>query len=333
MVFRGLSQWCFYKWTKKVLKIDFFVQNFSFVIDENDLIAIENYPFLTPEILKNLKSILPPSYDLFLVKCLVKSWKNTKLWTVEDFEDVFLNYDFQSGGDGVQILNILSKLLTDSRLADRLTLNLLNHALGALNYHHKELKEIYHQNVALIDELSTLRHSFLPWVTKLEQKEKELLRDSIGTFNPSNCSPGFSLSDYNHVVRKVSPSGREGTFVEVIHSDNCTLKFTKLDDIYYGSFMVNEFIGWKERDILQDSSTPNPAICPKGVNFAGSFSPSEPRFPPITTGESITVTFADGYVHFKPSTCTTTFSIENPKNLVFGVYLYWHNKDWKVERI
>ncbi|KAL0245230.1 hypothetical protein GEMRC1_009309 [Eukaryota sp. GEM-RC1] len=154
-----LSQSCLNHKRWKVLNIDFLIQNFSLIIEAGDLFNISFYSYLTPEIFKNLKNLLPRSYDLFLINCFVKTWKETELWTVKDFEDEILKVDFQSSVHNIQILNILSKLTTDHQLAPFLTVNLLNHSLSTLNSHDQELTEVKQQVIVLSNELGSLRES------------------------------------------------------------------------------------------------------------------------------------------------------------------------------
>ncbi|KAL0251377.1 hypothetical protein GEMRC1_000590 [Eukaryota sp. GEM-RC1] len=94
--------------------------------------------------------------------------------------------------------------------------------------------------------------------------------------------------------------------------------------------LFGEEFGFKNQ---VDDFEPNPFIRPRGDSSEGSFSPSNPMFPTITKGESITVSFSNGKARFKPSTCTTTFGIDIPSNLVFGMEVFGQNHEWKVERV
>ncbi|KAL0251201.1 hypothetical protein GEMRC1_000414 [Eukaryota sp. GEM-RC1] len=105
--------------------IDFLDKHFSTVIDSKYLSEIYDdddesfdpfYPYLTPRFFKKLKNTLPRSYDLFLIRCFVKTWEDTDLWTATNFEKEILNVNFQSNTHSMQILNSLSELKNDSQL-------------------------------------------------------------------------------------------------------------------------------------------------------------------------------------------------------------------------
>ncbi|KAL0252126.1 hypothetical protein GEMRC1_001338 [Eukaryota sp. GEM-RC1] len=151
----------------------------------------------------------------------------------------------------------------------------------------------------------------------------------IGTFDYITCGSQLVVSNNNTVVKKNGIEGDEASFVVVKHSDNCSVNFTRLDDHHCDD--ITDCIGWKDRNRLQDESEPSLCICSRGDFSRGTFSPSNPSFPPITRGESITVSFSNGKAHFQPSTCTTTFSIDIPSNLVFGMTVFGQNHEWKVE--
>ncbi|KAL0252081.1 hypothetical protein GEMRC1_001293 [Eukaryota sp. GEM-RC1] len=445
-----LSQSCLNHKRSNISNDDFLVQNFSLIIEASDLLKIFNHPYLNPEIFKNLKNSLPPSYDLFLITCFVKTWKETELWTVKNFEDEILIVDFQSSADNIQILNILSKLTTDSRISHLLNASLLNQSLSTLNQHDQELKEVKQQVVVLKtelheikqkevvlskelndqelffkNELRSLRESVTPLIrihednerknrietlnkAKAEENERRRIetlnkakaeeneRRRIATlnkakaeenerrrietlnkakaeendkitigalnktkavrntrrpffpsiysknlFNSNNCGSDLSLSNYNTVVKRNNMSGNINSFVEVNLADSYSVKFTRLDDLhqdddvkdlYDGDEHQFDFIGWTNRNSPQmdGSST---YIRTTGKSHCGSFSPSNSRFPTITKGESITVSFSHGKACFKPSTCTTTFNVDIPSNLVFGMLVWGRNHEWKVERV
>ncbi|KAL0236148.1 hypothetical protein GEMRC1_002730 [Eukaryota sp. GEM-RC1] len=119
----------------RMLSSDLVVQNFSLLVDEtSNPLDVSKCLYLNPEVFLHLKANLPSSYDLFLFNCLVKSWKETDLWTVKNFEAVIGDYDFQTTGNPVQILNALSELTIDTRLSPFLSTVLLNHALALLNH-------------------------------------------------------------------------------------------------------------------------------------------------------------------------------------------------------
>ncbi|KAL0251456.1 hypothetical protein GEMRC1_000669 [Eukaryota sp. GEM-RC1] len=367
-----LSQSCLNHKRWKISNVDFFVQNFSLIIEASDLSKNFNHPYLTPQIFKNLKSTLPPSYDFFLVSCFVKTWKETELWTVKNFEDEILIVDFRSSVDNIEILNILSKLTTDSRLSPLLNATLLNQSLGTLNQHHQEMKELQQHVVVLKielnevkqresvlseelkdqaiffkNELRSLRESVTPLIriheenerkriealnkAKAEEDERRRIQLSKNIFNSNSCGSKLSLSNNNTVVKKNGSKGCTNTFVEVNLTDNCSVKFTRLDNLHGDG--DTDGIGWKDRGSHQDGSIPSPCIRAIGTYSLGSFSPSNPRFPTITRGESITVSFSNGKAYFKPSTSTTTFSVDIPSNLIFGMLVYGENHEWKVERV
>ncbi|KAL0251733.1 hypothetical protein GEMRC1_000945 [Eukaryota sp. GEM-RC1] len=315
-----LSQSCLNHKRTKILHDydDFLVQNFSLIIDNSDLLKNCYSSYLTPEILKDLKNCLPSSYDLFLIKCLVKSWKETELWTVQNFKCAISLFAFHSSEDTFEILNILSELITDTQLARFLTVDLLKHSLAAL-------KDSNEQFVLLNSELKSLKQS------PLIEKQSPLIEKHaalIGTFNSSFCGSELCLSSNNSVVKKTGSDSIYNSFVEVNISDNCSVKFTRLDD---PDNVESDYIGWKDRGSLQNSP-PGLCICPLGA-YNGSFSPSNPGFPTITRGESITVSYSNGKARFKPSTCTAYYSIDIPSNLVFGLTVWGQNHEWKVERV
>ncbi|KAL0252172.1 hypothetical protein GEMRC1_001384 [Eukaryota sp. GEM-RC1] len=318
-----LSQSCLNHKRWKISDIDFLVQNFSLIIEASDLSKNSNCPYLNPETFKNVKNNLPSSYDLFLINSFEKSWKETELWTVKNFEDEILTLDLQSSTDSIDILNILSKLTTDSRLAPFLTANLLNQSLSTLNQHHQELKEVKKQ-------LSDLKEWIQPWIQKFEENEKIKKEARIGKFNPDNCGFELCLSNNNTICKKEGHNDCVNSFVEVSIPNNCSVKFTGLNTADTTNY---DYIGWKERDHVQDESYPFPCIGPRGDSSSGTFSPSDPMFTSISKGESITVSFSNGIAYFKPSTCTTTFSIDIPSNLVFGMMIFGQNHEWKVESV
>ncbi|KAL0252131.1 hypothetical protein GEMRC1_001343 [Eukaryota sp. GEM-RC1] len=137
-----LSHSCLNHRNLKFLSNHFFVQNFSLIIEASDLSKNSKHPFLTPDVFQNLKNSLSPSYDLFLMSCFVKTWKETELRTVKNVEDEILIIDFQSSADNIEILNFLSKLSTDSRLSPLLNATLLTQSLSTLNQHHQQLKSL-----------------------------------------------------------------------------------------------------------------------------------------------------------------------------------------------
>ncbi|KAL0251821.1 hypothetical protein GEMRC1_001033 [Eukaryota sp. GEM-RC1] len=112
-----LSQSCLNHRMCKISDFDFFIQNFSLFINPSDLSSSSNFPFLTPDVFTKFQKILSSSYDLFLINCLVKSWKETELWTTEEFKEVANSFDLQTNTDRIQISTILSTLLNDTRLA------------------------------------------------------------------------------------------------------------------------------------------------------------------------------------------------------------------------
>ncbi|KAL0252042.1 hypothetical protein GEMRC1_001254 [Eukaryota sp. GEM-RC1] len=89
------------QWGGKFVNNDFFVENFAVIMDSNDIVEVTNYPYLTPQVFTNLKNVLPPLYDTFLCNCLLKSWRETDLWSVPQFEDLLLNLNFGSLADTI----------------------------------------------------------------------------------------------------------------------------------------------------------------------------------------------------------------------------------------
>ncbi|KAL0250865.1 hypothetical protein GEMRC1_000079 [Eukaryota sp. GEM-RC1] len=197
------------------------------------------------------------------------------------------------------------------------------------NQKHQLLPELKVENLTLNSEVEFLRDSNQK--AKSEENERRRIEALIGTFDPTTCGSELSLSNNNNVVKKNGSRGDPNSFVEVNLSNNCSVKFTRLDDPVDDS--STDYVGWKDAGSLQDGTYPSPRVCSRGNCNGGSFSPSNPSFPTITKGESITVSFSNGKAYFKPSTCTTTFSIDIPSNLVFGMTVYGKNHEWKVERV
>ncbi|KAL0251763.1 hypothetical protein GEMRC1_000975 [Eukaryota sp. GEM-RC1] len=195
-----------------------------------------------------------------------------------------------------------------------------------------EKEQLLLKNKELETDVDTLRAFKLKVEEEEEEKERTRIEALIGTFDTSTCGSFLSLSNNNTVVKQNGPSINYNNFVEVNLSDNCSVKLTRLDDLHGDG--RTDYIGWKDRGRLQCGSVPSLCICPRGDCVGqGCFSPSNPSFPTITKGESITVSFSKGKAYFKPSTCTTTFSIDIPSNLVFGMLVYGKNHEWKVDRV
>ncbi|KAL0250880.1 hypothetical protein GEMRC1_000094 [Eukaryota sp. GEM-RC1] len=201
----------------------------------------------------------------------------------------------------------------------------------------KEVKEVKQKEVDLSKEviflnheLRSLRESVIPLIQIHEENERKRIELSKNLFNRNNCGSKLSLSNTNTVVKKNGFNGDAKSFVEVILLEDCSVKFTRLDGLGNN---YSDFIGWKEGGSLQNGSNPGPCIRTKGTCSIGFSSPSESSFPTITKGESITVSFCNGKAHFKPSTCTTTFSTDIPSNFVFGMTVWCQNHEWKVERV
>ncbi|KAL0250945.1 hypothetical protein GEMRC1_000159 [Eukaryota sp. GEM-RC1] len=213
-----LSQSCLNHKRSNISNNDFLVQNFSLIIEASDLSKNFIHPHLNPEIFKNLKNSLPPSYDLFLINCFVKTWKETELWTVKNFEDEILIVDFQSSADNIQILNILSKLTTDSRISHLLNASLLNHSLSTLNQHDQELKEVKQQVLSLSTELKEqvafLKNELMS-LTESVMSQEDTIELITNIFNSNNCGSYLSLSNNNTVVKNNDSSGHVNNFVEV----------------------------------------------------------------------------------------------------------------------
>ncbi|KAL0238222.1 hypothetical protein GEMRC1_012695 [Eukaryota sp. GEM-RC1] len=317
-----LSQSCmnFKRW--KISNFNFFIQNFSLIIEECVLASVSITVCLAPEIFSKLKKILSPVYDLFLINCLVMSWKETELWSVNEFHKVIVDFDFGPSANVFQILNSLSDLTSDTKLAPSLTVDLLKHSLTALQHYHQKVNVMEQQFLLLNSELKSLKQSNMPLI----EKHKAL----IGTFDSNFCGSKLYLSNTNTVVTKTDSGSNDSSFVAVNLSDFHSVKFTRLDDLQDLEPSGCDDLGWKTISILQDACDSCPHIAHKGFG-KGLFYPFDPSFPKITKDESITVSFSNGKAYFKPSTSTTTFSIDIPINLVFGLTVWGQNHEWKVE--
>ncbi|KAL0250823.1 hypothetical protein GEMRC1_000037 [Eukaryota sp. GEM-RC1] len=185
--------------------------------------------------------------------------------------------------------------------------------------------ELEAENLVLCNQFESFKQK-----AKTEENERRIIELNKNLFNSNVCGSLLSLSNNNTVVEKNGSNGSANSFLEVNLSDNCSVKFTRLDDLHGDG--ITDFIGWKDRNRFQNGSL-STCIGPRGNYSEGSFAPSKPSFPTITRGESITVSFSNGKAYFKPSTCTTTFSIDTPSYLVFGMTVYGQNHEWKVERV
>ncbi|KAL0251255.1 hypothetical protein GEMRC1_000468 [Eukaryota sp. GEM-RC1] len=284
------------------------------------------------------KSSSNRNFLIFCLQNLIDCWSSGKgsSWQSNDVKDCLesINLSLLTGSE-IQSL-ILSPLGDDDELVliiSKMTNKVIVPGLVAgfeleKEQWRNEMKNLLFQIEELNSEVEILR----PMKQKVvdEENERRRIELSKNLFNSNSCGPQLSLSNNNSVVKKNGVSGMDNSFVEVNITGNCSVIFTRLDNLHGDG--KTDFIGWKNRSSLQHNSGPSPYICPRGSGH-GSFSPSNPSFPTITKGESITVSFSNGKAHFKPSTCTNTFTIDIPSYLVFGMLVYGQNHVWKVERV
>ncbi|KAL0251819.1 hypothetical protein GEMRC1_001031 [Eukaryota sp. GEM-RC1] len=234
-----------------MLKFEFhyFVNNFLLVIDVNDLSKVSVYPCLSPEAFKNLKNCLPISYDVFLAHCLVKSWKETDLWSAANFEEMVSMINTQLNSNNIEILNILSQLTTDSRLTPFLTTHLLNQSLDTLNQHNQELK--------------SLNELVLPWIRRLESKERERNESLLGS---STCISNKLCSSNKVVINKhttVITNNSRGVDTDSLSEDS-SFKCLRQEDSNKEHTDVQKRLS-KSNSPCQTSSKPSVnSVCPRG---------------------------------------------------------------------
>ncbi|KAL0252010.1 hypothetical protein GEMRC1_001222 [Eukaryota sp. GEM-RC1] len=308
---------------------------------------------LNPKVLLEMikKSANNRNFSIFCLQNLIESWSSGKgsSWQSNDVKDCLesVNLSLLTGseiqslilsplGDDDQLVSIISKI-TNKVIVPNLVDNFELQKEELKNENEKLKSEndlLLSKNNELEADVLSLNnevHTLRAFKQKVEEEENERRRIEalIGTFVSTTCGSRLSLSNSNTVVKRNGSDGKTNSFVKVNLSDNSSVKFTRLDDL---SDDINDFIGWKNRGTLTDDFTPNPCVSPRGNCALGYFS-SNPKFPQITRGESITVSFSSGKAYFKPSTCTTTFSTDMPRNLVFGITVNGQNHEWKVERV
>ncbi|KAL0232634.1 hypothetical protein GEMRC1_011381 [Eukaryota sp. GEM-RC1] len=152
---------------------------------------------------------------------------------------------------------------------------------------------------------------------------------SKGVLDSNMGGSKLAVFNENTEVRKTGGNGNGQSFVRIIPIDGHSVKIIRQDDTHDD---FSDQIGFKNPHKIQSGISMSVAVGSDGNMSKGSFSPSDPRFPPITKGESITVRFTNGRVSFTPSTCSTTFTTDIPQDLVFGLAIYGQHHSWKLER-
>ncbi|KAL0251996.1 hypothetical protein GEMRC1_001208 [Eukaryota sp. GEM-RC1] len=290
---------------------------------------------LNPKVLLEMikKSSNNRNFLLFCLQNLIESWSSGKAgsWQSSDVKDCLesVNLSLLTGSE-IQSL-ILTPLGDDDELVliiSKIANNVVIPSLvDSFELQKEEWKNEKKQLFTLTNEVESLRQ----FKQKVEEEENERRRIEalIGTFDPTNCGSRLSLSNNNTIVKKNCDQDDSNCFVEVNLSDNCSVKFTRLDDVGNG---YTDFIGWKDRSSLQNDQYPSPSLQTNGGGTRGSLSPST-SFSGIIKGESIIVSFYNGKAYFKPSPRSFTCSTDIPNNLVFGLFGRGPNHEWKVERV
>ncbi|KAL0251448.1 hypothetical protein GEMRC1_000661 [Eukaryota sp. GEM-RC1] len=222
------------------------------------------------------------NFLIFCLQNLIESWSSGKgsSWQPNDVKDGLesINLSLLTGseiqslilsplGDDDELVLIISKI-TNKVIVPSLveSFELQKEELK------KELENINYENVLLMSKNNELEaenlvlcnqvESFKQKVedeenerkrvealnkAKSEENERRIIELSKNVFNSNNCGSFLSLSNNNTVVKKNGASCDTNCFVEVDISDNCSVKFTRLDDL---GNTYTDFIGWKDITVV-----------------------------------------------------------------------------------
>ncbi|KAL0251351.1 hypothetical protein GEMRC1_000564 [Eukaryota sp. GEM-RC1] len=242
-----LSQSCLNFKRCKISNIVFFIKSFALIIDQSVLDSFSITPCLTPEVFSKLKKTLPNTFNLFLINCLVTSWKETQLWSVEEFKEVIVDFHFDFGSTtaNIEILNILSDLTTDTRLAPFLLAVLLKHSLNSLNHHFKISRSgncSKEQTIVIKqDDTSDVRNNHCKCATNnVPQIDTVAISaTTLPTGTGIQCSPTpVSISDVQKQQNKVKQDALLDSLKEVtgllnkLSESNMAKIFSSIDQIF-----------------------------------------------------------------------------------------------------